>query len=330
MQMFIGFLYASQPPAISKLPPEILEEIFLYSGTSLGQTPCAFVLEVVEVCQDWRKMCLQRAIFWTKILVTNGTTAGQLKSMLERSAEKPLHITLYAEDSITRGVFDQLIQSSVLHRWISFALKVPPHVMALLCTECLRDLAFPALECLSFEAYKSGDELPLKAPSVLFRKLVRKKPPLSHLQVTMSGESGARPMTSFRNLVLAYPTITRLTINVLSTPTNGLGSLLSVIFHWPDSEASNFPLPNLALLDIRYPAETSDSVDVERGQWSALGAILRIRQDYAQQLSESGVHPLQHLHFYVSVPRGKSINLDRSFEELRAGGLQVHLHYEVF
>jgi hypothetical protein len=254
-------------------------------------------------------------------------TAGQLQTILKRSGETPLFITFYLKHFISLDVLDQLKKQSVLLRWKSLAIKavliaIPP----LYGIRGFYGRGYPALKYFSIETYGSTENLYFGIIGVVFRNLAE-KPPLTHLGITISDDKGVRgSISSLSSKVPAFPTLTHVSINVLRTPTNNLDRMLSAMFH--KSTLTPAPAPNLTVLDIRYPAEVNDSVDVEEARWGALGSTLLARQSYALQHPDAGIHTLEHLYFHISLPRGKTINFDGAFEELVAGGLHLHLHYE--
>jgi hypothetical protein len=85
------------------------------------------ILEAAAVCQSLRKTCLQRTIFWTNIVITNLTTAGQLQIMLGRSGETVLSIPLYAQSYIKYDILDQLKQRRVMCQWKFLVIKFGPN-----------------------------------------------------------------------------------------------------------------------------------------------------------------------------------------------------------
>jgi hypothetical protein len=281
---------------------------------------------------------LQRTIFWANIIITDLTKAGQVQTMLERSRETALSITFHVRSYIKRDVLDQLKKRSVLCRWKSLAIKfghTPSITHLSIDGEGFDGKEFSALERCSIEPYNSTDALDLE--KIAFRNQT-KMPLVTHLEITMSDDiiHGVRHLRSlrgegegFHSMIMSLPTLAHLSINVLNTPTNRLDRLLPALFHQSTSKVfSERPLSHLTVLNIRYLDETIDSADTEHGQWRVLGNILLKRQLYARQNLEDGIQPLEHLHFHASLHKGKTIRLNRIFEELKAVGVQVHLHYE--
>ncbi|KAI0650173.1 hypothetical protein C8Q79DRAFT_1006466 [Trametes meyenii] len=294
---------------ISKLPPEIIGEIFLLHRDKVSKEfasrpldmylacDCPFYgwINVTQVCRSWRQIALHLPALWSLLMLDHRTGYGFTHLLASRSQNRPLsvilHVTNPADHCPTCLTLDGFFhnQNMVMHSMGDFM----PSVRDLLLyvdkdepTDTLQGLSFPAktLEILRVEAFgdtrfkRDGREACVSIPNRLFAV---QTPRLHTLAVSgvRIGFSNTLLTSSLRHLEIAACQCSR-----IEDPVN-MGAFLECLRRLPlleslqvdwsikAREGDTFPpvtLPNLKQLRIS---------DTRIPHFDIITAHIRIRQN---------------------------------------------------
>ncbi|EMD37884.1 hypothetical protein CERSUDRAFT_114525 [Gelatoporia subvermispora B] len=249
---------------ISRIPPEVLSDIFKQYATSVlhtpkgpGPLPPSYVLQpqvfqnmlvpdcgyawtkVIEVCHHWRKVALSTPRLWNDILVTN---PEWMEKVLSRTAQVPLHVCARLAYDRTRVDALKLVLRET-HRVADLKILALDKWAGELAAN-LRDLPIP-LTSLQLE----WDGLSMiDGPGIDISQLSlhSRSPQLRHVRIEncpfMTWTSSILCPT-VTTLVWKYPTDSGVTVNV--------SEILSALRNMPSLESIDLSnvVPNRALED---------------------------------------------------------------------------------
>lgn len=144
---------------ISRLPPEILTEIFrMTCQASADPTQRITPLFFGGICKEWREIAWSTPLLWNRVCLnvsrkTHGAQTSLLGEWLLRAKSSPLFIKLTSEDEheaifcSLRAILDVLVTRAAY--WYSFDCLLPPQ-----CHDALKNYEFPILTSVSLRPPK--------------------------------------------------------------------------------------------------------------------------------------------------------------------------------
>ena len=154
----INELVSKRPPAINRLPTELLSRIFTLCIRD-RKFPEEPLHRIVGVSRRWRDTVLNDASFWTSIKVTRTQKVSLLKAQLKRSGSAPLDIWVdylepYSLESLSK--FHELLDILVPHaeRWHALIIRGSSNTELVI--QKINILCLPSLRRLSIRAYSAS------------------------------------------------------------------------------------------------------------------------------------------------------------------------------
>ena len=176
----IDELVSKRPPAINRLPTELLSRIFTLCIPE-PKSPERSLHQIVGVSRRWRDIVLNEANFWTSIKVTETRKLSLLKAQLKRSRSAPLCVwveNFYSDDKChAKSLLDILVPHA--ERWRALIICDNWDEITELVVENINRLRLPLLRRLSIHYF--SDEHSVTTHPALSPTRV---PALQHLSLT--------------------------------------------------------------------------------------------------------------------------------------------------
>ncbi|KIM59922.1 hypothetical protein SCLCIDRAFT_979586 [Scleroderma citrinum Foug A] len=142
----IDELVSKGPPAIHRLPTELLSRIFTFCIPD-PKFPEQPLHQIVGVSRHWRDIVLNDAAFWTSIKVTETQKLSLLKAQLKRSRSAPLYVWVEELYQDHAKLLDILVPH--VERWRALIIRRNPDAITKLVIQKINRLRFPSLRRLS-------------------------------------------------------------------------------------------------------------------------------------------------------------------------------------
>ncbi|TFK70899.1 hypothetical protein BDN72DRAFT_838429 [Pluteus cervinus] len=269
---------------LEHLPQDVLEQIFLFSLTSVTKDtephPNHAPLQLAAVCRRWRTIALSMPTLWNGLTVSSVGGVELAKTWVGRCYRPSL--TLHLKRSIPPSNLRELF--AVL-RGPSLGLrKIDVDVLRDVVKEFLLEYDLPAIEELVLRGYP--DVLPSLPPSTSLRRLYMHKPPASWLhypppsQLTVLWLTSKIHWNTFVIFLTSCPNLESLYVCL-----NEEGLRLDP--EPQDFESRDRTLPQLTYLGVFWDSDRAEEPPEDLLRWVAFPS-LRIFEYYHSKKSNPG------------------------------------------
>ncbi|TCD61499.1 hypothetical protein EIP91_008365 [Steccherinum ochraceum] len=285
---------------ISRLPPEILSQIFFAFCALVKNQPRAFGryrrefewLSVAHVCHEWRDVALSTPLFWSNIRLGNLSDTA-LATILARSQQAPLQITSdFDETRRSRVTCQLLILQEHMARVESLDMCLPPHAFQDTITPSvspsqmqrlvlkadsdhytmedaplLRQYSFPALKELELRGYRLSWHLS-SFPHTLTHMSIDYSNSTAPSRCSVAEVVAAiRPLSKLQDLRV-QGMLSKDPVSSAVLPSTSLTNLKYLLI-------KATPAANAHFLDcFRIPSTASVTIAIERGSTNGLGLLV--------------------------------------------------------